>query len=123
MAAAGPGFADEDCQAGSTWGVKEGCGGPTQYGLPMNTPPAPPLPVHPYSDINRPHQQAAPQYPYERRYDGQYERRYDGQYARPHEGQYARPYERRQLNPTRRDRDGDGVANRQDRYPDDPSRW
>jgi hypothetical protein len=29
----------------------------------------------------------------------------------------------RQLHPSRRDRDGDGVRNSRDRYPDNPRRW
>ena len=29
----------------------------------------------------------------------------------------------RQLQPSRRDRDGDGVRNSRDRYPDNPRRW
>jgi hypothetical protein len=32
---------------------------------------------------------------------------------------YVHPYAQR----SRRDRDGDGVRNREDRYPDDPRRW
>lgn len=41
----------------------------------------------------------------------------DGRWI-PNNYAYASPYPR-----TRRDRDGDGVPNWRDRYPDDPRRW
>jgi hypothetical protein len=105
--AAGAAFADADCQAGSAWGYKEGCGGPS-YG------PA-------YGDANsgwppavqpQPYAYSAPQ-PY-----------YDSRVYPPVVSvgpQY--PYATRRLHPSRRDRDGDGVPNWRDRYPDDPTRW
>lgn len=85
-----------ECQAGSAWGSKPGCGaGPSggPYGAPGSgryvAPAYPPLGAYgPYA------------------YD-----RYT--YARP-----AYPY----LRPHRRDRDGDGVRNSRDRYPDNPYR-
>lgn len=114
-------LADAECQAGSAWGYKEGCGGPSP-GTPQGHPPyyVPPPgnnsgwpPVQPgdpygyaYGYGNRAYvSQAAPAYPYapparaNRR-----DRGGDGAY-------------------NRRDRDGDGVSNRRDRFPDDPRRW
>ena len=119
-AMAGPALANEDCQAGSAWGVKEGCGGPS-FGGPAVTPlPPGAVPAAPNGDPyayrrygNVPYVAGVPQYPYQGRYE---------QY--PDRGRYDQGrYERRQPNPTRGDRDGDGIANRVDRYPNDPSRW
>lgn len=42
----------------------------------------------------------------------------DGRWVSSNNYAYNTPYPR-----TRRDRDGDGVPNWQDRYPDDPRRW
>jgi hypothetical protein len=121
LAAAAPALANEDCQAGSAWGAKEGCGGPQQYGVPMGTPQSAPVPRYPYAYGQQP--QVAPQLRNERQFDRRYgrqdERQYDGRSDRRYDGRY----DRREVNPTRGDRDGDGVANRQDRYPSDPSRW
>lgn len=104
-ASSGAALADAECQAGSAWGYKEGCGGPSP-GTPQAYPPyyvpqpgnsgwPPAQQAYPYGYDNRAYgPQAAPAYPY-------------APAARAN----------------RRDRDGDGVSNRRDRFPDDPSRW
>ena len=112
---AGSALADAECQAGSAWGYKPGCGGPTVGGQDVNV----------WSPLPQSQQQAqaqgwstAPQQPYaygqRPRYDG-----YPSMANAPSHYPYVAPT----LNPTRRDRDGDGVQNRHDRRPDDPSRW
>jgi hypothetical protein len=127
--ATGPALADPECQAGSAWGVKPGCGGPTQQGVPMPTPEpnvynnsgwTPPGVNQPYANVPRSYSPVVPQYAEPRRPVERYDRRDDRRY------QGDRRYERedrRQLQPRRGDRDGDGIANQQDRYPRDPSRW
>jgi hypothetical protein len=124
-----PALADPECQAGSAWGVKPGCGGPTQQGIPMPTPEpnihnnsgwTPPGGHQPYANSPRPYSRVVPPVVEQRRYVERYDRRDDRRY------QGDRRYERddRQvLSPRRGDRDGDGFGNQQDRYPRDPSRW
>jgi hypothetical protein len=97
LVAAGPSFAQSaECQAGSAWGAQPGCDSasmpPSVYGN-SGWPPAGAGYTYPYLA------QALPQFvtPYA----------------------YSVPRSQR-VYPSRRDRDGDGVRNSQDRYPDDP---
>lgn len=106
-ASSGAALADAECQAGSAWGYKEGCGGPSP-----GTPQAyPPYYVPAPGNSGWPAAQQA--YPYAYGYEN---RGYAPQ-AAP-----AYPYAPA-ARANRRDRDGDGVSNRRDRFPDDPSRW
>lgn len=99
MAAGGAAFAQSaECGAGVAWGPIPGCGDPT----------APPAnaqvwPGHraPYFDPRIGYYDPRVYYPPTARFY-------------PHV-----PY----VQPSRRDRDGDGVRNRDDRYPDDPRRY
>lgn len=88
-----------ECQAGSAWGPKPGCGS------------GPAAPHYPY--IERPQgAYVIPADPHSRTYPRYAPYAYDGTAkARP-----ARPVQQ----PHRRDRDGDGVRNNRDRFPDDP---
>jgi hypothetical protein len=99
---AGPAMADAECQAGSAYGYKPGCGGPSfggqEYNPPtilQNTPPQQPYANQPY--YYPPVANARPHYPY----------------VVPNAPVFQ---------PSRRDRDGDGVVNWRDRHPDDPYR-
>ncbi len=96
----GAAFADAECQAGSAYGYKPGCGGPSDA--------RGDIPDPRYGD---PH---APQYdtrPHSRW--GQADGRHYAPYAAA-ASRYA---------PSRRDRDGDGVPNARDRWPDNSRRW
>jgi hypothetical protein len=104
MAAGGAAFAqqgDAECQAGIAWGAKPGCGDPTA------PPAAPPNATVLQGPIAAPH--------YDPRF-GYYDPRVYGPTSRVRP---AEPY----VQPSRRDRDGDGVRNRDDRYPDNPRRY
>jgi hypothetical protein len=91
-----------ECQGAASSGGRPGCGaGPTVPYPTAGVPVTPPPGVY-YS-------------PYAYRDYGRYA--YGPQYQHP--AQPAYPYTR----PSRRDRDGDGVPNRNDRYPYDPSRY
>jgi hypothetical protein len=103
-------WADAECQAGNAYGTKPGCPGP-DYG------PSTPLGIMGNSGMLMPPQRdeayyprAAPDYPYFRS-DAE-QRAWERQrWERAHRG-----------NASRHDRDGDGVRNRDDRYPDNPYR-
>jgi hypothetical protein len=104
LAAGGAAFAqDAECQAGIAWGPKPGCGDPTA------PPPAPPNATVLSGPIAAPYYD--PRFGY-----------YDPRVYPP--GAHAYPYVvPRVVQPSRRDRDGDGVRNRDDRYPNDAWRY
>jgi hypothetical protein len=99
---AGAALADADSQAGSAWNNNPNYGpvpGSAEYYGNSGWPPVQQVQPNPYANrYYAPQYNANPAYPYNRR------------------NNYA-------ARATPRDRDGDGVANRMDRYPDDPSRW
>ncbi|MES2936281.1 MAG: hypothetical protein V4864_01285 [Pseudomonadota bacterium] len=100
----GAAFADAECQAGSAYGYKPGCGGPSDsYGS---------IPDPRYGDPHAP-QHDNSRYPWR---NGRYDR--DGRYYGPQAAVVTPRYA-----PTRRDRDGDGVPNARDRWPDNSRRW
>lgn len=109
-ASGGAALADAECQAGSAWGYKEGCGGPSP-GTPQAYPPY--YVPAPGSNTGWPPAQAGDPYGYAYGYGN---RAYRPQAAPAYP--YAAP-----ARANRRDRDRDGVSNRRDRFPDDPSRW
>ena len=106
-------FADAECQAGSAWGGKPGCGNV------VVVPQAQPQ----YGGVDPGASGWSPDMAY-----GQNNGYYyggvpgvlgqvlsDGRVVPLPQYQYRAPY-----TPTERDRDGDGVRNNRDRYPDDP---
>ena len=111
LAAAAPlAMADAESQAGSAW-RNQGQNGPA-YGTPE---------YYGNSGWPPPAEQQAPNAYYPRGYD---QRAYDQRaYDQRAYGAYPYGYDNRQYQATRRDRDGDGVRNNRDRYPDDPRRW
>lgn len=102
LGSTGAAFADAECQAGSAYGYKPGCGGPTDSSGRS-------IPDPRYGDPR------APQYDTGRYYPWLFS---DGRYYAPHAAVVTPRYA-----PTRRDRDGDGVRNSRDRWPDDTRRW
>jgi hypothetical protein len=101
MASGGSAFAQQggaECNSGIAWGANPGCGDPT----------APPANAQVW-----PGQRA----PYFDPRIGYYDPRVYAPTDRVH--RRAAPV----VQPSRRDRDGDGVRNRDDRYPDDPRRY
>jgi hypothetical protein len=103
MAAGGAAFAQQggaECQAGIAWGANPGCGDPTA------PPPAPPNASVLSGPIADPYYD--PRFGY-----------YDPRVYEPSRHRRAPLV----VQPSRRDRDGDGVRNRDDRYPNDPRRY
>jgi hypothetical protein len=105
-----------ECQAGSAWGPKAGCSegrNPPQY------------PQYQYGEGPwRGHPQQQP-YGYDNRVYPQQPYAYGNQYgnrAYPQTPQVRPAYPYTPYETTRRDRDGDGVRNNRDRFPDDPRR-
>jgi hypothetical protein len=120
MGAGGAAFAqDAECQAGAAWGPKPGCGDPTA--APPNSTVWPQ--GSPYYDPRHdPRSAQDPRHAYDPRY-GYYDPRlgyYDPRVYSP--APRVLPLYPNVAQPSRRDRDGDGVRNRYDRWPDDPRR-
>jgi hypothetical protein len=112
LAFTAPSFADAECQAGSAYGPKPGCPGPDYGGSGSGGPvgiyhggvPVMPGNAYPAYPVGRAH------YPIVLS---------DGRTVIVPQQYSQYP----QYRTSRRDRDGDGVTNRMDRFPDDPSRW
>jgi hypothetical protein len=109
----GAAFADAECQAGSAYGAKPGCGGPTDAYGHVPDPRYDSRHVDPrYNNSGGPNDRG--HYPWIFS---------EGRVLVPHAAAVIPQILGPRHAPTRRDRDGDGIANSRDRWPHDANRW